>query len=139
MQSTEVEEIAVGGDGIRLGQLLKLAGLAGTGGEAKYALAEGQVTVNGAVDRRRGAQRDLGNVAAEERRDRAARVPAVTGPGRSVEASGDHHELGHRQARRYSVNRRVQRAAAPPSSPTSTESTGSFTGDTSRNTTKACR
>lgn len=60
----EVEDVAVGGDGIRLGQLLKLAGLVGTGGEAKLALAAGDVTVNGAVDRRRGAQLADGDVVA---------------------------------------------------------------------------
>ncbi len=57
-----VEDVEVVGDGIRLGQLLKLAGLVGTGGEAKHALAEGEVTVNGAVDRRRGAQLGDGDV-----------------------------------------------------------------------------
>jgi ribosome-associated protein len=61
-QADEVLEVA--GSGIRLGQLLKLAGLVGTGGEAKHALAEGLVTVNGEVDRRRGAQLVDGDVVA---------------------------------------------------------------------------
>lgn len=52
----------VGAEGIRLGQLLKLAGLVDTGGEAKYALLEGEVTVNGAIERRRGRQLEIGDV-----------------------------------------------------------------------------
>jgi ribosome-associated protein len=41
---------------IRLGQLLKAAGLVDTGGEAKAVLGEGLVTVNGDVETRRGRQ-----------------------------------------------------------------------------------
>ena len=41
---------------IRLGQLLKAAGLVDTGGEAKVVLSEGQVSVNGEVETRRGRQ-----------------------------------------------------------------------------------
>ena len=59
-----MEEVEVGDGGIRLGQLLKLVGLVDTGGEAKYALAEGDVTVNGAVERRRGLQLRVGDVVA---------------------------------------------------------------------------
>jgi len=47
---------------IRLGQLLKAAGLADTGGEAKLVLAEGVVTVNGEVETRRGRQLERGDV-----------------------------------------------------------------------------
>jgi ribosome-associated protein len=39
--------------GIRLGQYLKLAGLVGTGGEAKQLIQNGQVRVNGEVETRR--------------------------------------------------------------------------------------
>ena len=49
---------------IRLGQLLKAAGLADTGGEAKALLAEGVVTVNGEVETRRGRQLSTGDVIA---------------------------------------------------------------------------
>lgn len=56
-----MDEITVE-EGIRLGQLLKLLGLVGTGGEAKFALGEGEVTVNGEVERRRGRQLDPGDV-----------------------------------------------------------------------------
>ena len=54
--------IEVGDSGIRLGQLLKLAGLVDSGGEAKTVLAEGRVKVNGSVEVRRGAQLNPGDV-----------------------------------------------------------------------------
>jgi ribosome-associated protein len=47
---------------IRLGQLLKLAGIVGSGGEAKALLAEGEVTVNGEPEARRGRQLHPGDV-----------------------------------------------------------------------------
>jgi ribosome-associated protein len=43
-------------DTIRLGQYLKLVGLAATGGEAKYLIQEGEVRVNGQVETRRKRQ-----------------------------------------------------------------------------------
>ena len=49
---------------IRLGQLLKAAGLVDTGGEAKLLLADGQVRVNGEVETRRGRQLVPGDVVA---------------------------------------------------------------------------
>ena len=49
-------EIEVGPDGIRLGQLLKLASLVDSGGEAKALLESGEVRVNGRPETRRGAQ-----------------------------------------------------------------------------------
>jgi ribosome-associated protein len=57
-----VQQIEVGEAGIRLGQLLKLAGLVDSGGEAKTVLAERRVTVNGTVETRRGAQLRPGDV-----------------------------------------------------------------------------
>jgi len=47
---------------IRLGQLLKAAGLVDSGGEAKAVLAAGAVTVNGEVETRRGRQLAPGDV-----------------------------------------------------------------------------
>lgn len=41
---------------IRLGQFLKLAGLVEDGAEARMLISEGDVTVNGEVDLRRGRQ-----------------------------------------------------------------------------------
>lgn len=47
---------------IRLGQLLKLANLIGTGSDAKAVLASELVMVNGAVETRRGRQLVRGDV-----------------------------------------------------------------------------
>ena len=55
-------EVAIRGDVIRLGQLLKLAGLADGGGEAKALLAEEGVSVNGEPETRRGRQVHPGDV-----------------------------------------------------------------------------
>ena len=49
---------------IRLGQFLKLAGLAEDGGHAKDLLEAGDVQVNGRVETRRGAQLRSGDVVA---------------------------------------------------------------------------
>ena len=49
-------------DGIRLGQFLKLANLVESGGEAKPLVADGEVTVNGDVETRRGRQLISGDV-----------------------------------------------------------------------------
>nr|WP_085477867.1 RNA-binding S4 domain-containing protein [Rathayibacter oskolensis] len=57
-----VEEVAIGGESIRLGQFLKFAGILDSGGEVKEAIADGLVTVNGEVDRRRGRQLVVGDV-----------------------------------------------------------------------------
>ncbi len=50
------QDVPIRGDTIRLGQLLKLAGLAEHGGEAKAMLAAGEVRVNGEPETRRGRQ-----------------------------------------------------------------------------------
>ncbi len=52
----EPREVRIRGEMIRLGQLLKLAGVAGGGGEAKEMLAAGGVRVNGEPEERRGRQ-----------------------------------------------------------------------------------
>ena len=44
-----VEKISIETDFIKLDSLLKYAALVGTGGEAKYAISEGMVSVNGEV------------------------------------------------------------------------------------------
>jgi ribosome-associated protein YbcJ (S4-like RNA binding protein) len=49
-----VERLAVRGEFITLGQLLKVYGLAGTGGIAKLVLEETPAQVNGASENRRG-------------------------------------------------------------------------------------
>jgi ribosome-associated protein len=56
-----MRDVPISGDMIRLGQLLKLADLAGGGGDIKAILAEG-VRVNGEPDERRGRQLHPGDV-----------------------------------------------------------------------------
>jgi ribosome-associated protein len=51
-----MRDVAIRGDMIRLGQLLKLAGVVDTGGELKALLAETDVLVNGELEDRRGRQ-----------------------------------------------------------------------------------
>ena len=57
-----MRDIAIRGDMIRLGQLLKLAGVVDSGGELKALLAETDVLVNGEVEDRRGRQLHDGDV-----------------------------------------------------------------------------
>jgi ribosome-associated protein len=51
-----MRQIEIRGETIRLGQLLKLAGIVGSGGELKSLLATERVLVNGEPDARRGRQ-----------------------------------------------------------------------------------
>ena len=44
-----MEKIEISTEFIKLDSLLKFAALTGTGGEAKYCIAEGMVSVNGEV------------------------------------------------------------------------------------------
>ena len=57
-------EVQIRDDVIRLGQLLKLAGLAGSGADAKSLLQDGSVSVNGEPETRRGRQLRRGDVVA---------------------------------------------------------------------------
>lgn len=57
-----MDEVRVDDRGIRLGKLLKLAGLVDQGSDAKAVLAAGEVTVNGEVETRRGRQLERGDV-----------------------------------------------------------------------------
>ena len=57
-------EITIRDDYIKLGQALKLAGLAENGAHAKELIAQGAVTVNGEVDLRRGRKCRAGDVIA---------------------------------------------------------------------------
>ena len=67
-----IDDIPIGGEMIRLGQFLKFAGLLDSGGNAKEAIIDGYVIVNGEVDRRRGRQLQVGDVVSFE--GRRARV-----------------------------------------------------------------
>jgi ribosome-associated protein len=57
-----MRELSIRGDVIRLGQLLKAAGIADSGAEAKEVLLAGEVTVNGEPESRRGRQLHVGDV-----------------------------------------------------------------------------
>jgi ribosome-associated protein len=54
--------VGIRGDGIRLGQFLKLADLVDTGADAKALLEDGGVQVNGEPESRRGRQLAPGDV-----------------------------------------------------------------------------
>lgn len=49
-----MKKIFIKDDFIKLGQAMKLAGLSESGVDAKYAIEDGEVKVNGEVDLRRG-------------------------------------------------------------------------------------
>ncbi len=53
-------EVTIRDESIRLGQLLKLAGAAEDGGHARMLIEAGEVSVDGAVETRRGARVHLG-------------------------------------------------------------------------------
>ena len=55
-------DITIRDEFIRLGQALKLAGLVGSGVEAKIVIADGLVSVNGEADTRRGRKLREGDV-----------------------------------------------------------------------------
>jgi ribosome-associated protein len=57
-----VHDVAITTDTIRLGQLLKLAGMVDSGSDAKFLLAGGEVVVNGEPETRRGRQLRPGDV-----------------------------------------------------------------------------
>ncbi len=57
-----MREVPIRGETIRLGQLLKLCGVAGSGAEAKELLTRGEVRVNGEPEARRGRQLHRGDV-----------------------------------------------------------------------------
>jgi ribosome-associated protein len=59
-----IREVAIRDDSIRLGQFLKLAGLAEDGGHAKELIEAEDVTVNGRLEIRRGRQLHSGDVVA---------------------------------------------------------------------------
>lgn len=57
-----MKEIKIRDEFIKLGQALKLAGLVGSGVEAKVLIQDGMVKVNGEVDLRRGRKLYPGDV-----------------------------------------------------------------------------
>ena len=64
MARLPIDDVPVTAEPIRLGQFLKLAGLAEHGAHAKELVDSGDVQVNGRVETRRGAQLRSGDVVA---------------------------------------------------------------------------
>ena len=60
--SDATQDVAIMGEMIRLGQLLKLSGLAVSGAEARELVQDGEVSVNGEIETRRGRQLHRGDV-----------------------------------------------------------------------------
>jgi ribosome-associated protein len=74
-----VRDVAVRDGAIRLGQLLKLAGVVDSGAEVKDLLADGDVRVNGEPEARRGRQLQRGDVV--EAAGESLRVAGAVEPG----------------------------------------------------------
>ncbi len=69
-----MRDLPIRGESIRLGQALKLSGLAESGGEARALVEDGAVTVNAEIETRRGRQLRHGDVVAVG--DEALRIEA---------------------------------------------------------------
>jgi len=63
-----IDDVLLAAEPIRLGQFLKLAGLAEDGGHARELIEAAEVQVNGRVETRRGAQLRAGDVVAVQGR-----------------------------------------------------------------------
>ena len=61
-----MQKIYIRDEFIKLGQALKLAGLVESGLDAKYAIQEGEVTLNGVVETQRGKKCVPGDVVSFE-------------------------------------------------------------------------
>lgn len=85
-QSCSIDDVAIGGGVIRLGQFLKLAGLLDSGGDVKEAIIDGLVAVNGEVDRRCGRQLQPGETSSASMDAGFASVSDGTG----ADGDGDH-------------------------------------------------
>ena len=70
MRMEEYTDVRIITDTIKLEQLLKLAGITATGGEAKLIIQGGEVSVNGEEERRRGKQLRAGDMVDIEGRGR---------------------------------------------------------------------
>lgn len=86
---------------ITLGQVVKLAGMVATGGDAKRLIAAGQVLVNGQTERRRGHKLGFGDVV-ESQRVTVEVVASGAGPGPETTRQGlpEDSEPGRSRPRR---------------------------------------
>jgi len=95
-----VRDLLIRSDGLRLGQLLKLAGLVETGAQGKELLAAGLVQVDGEVELRRGRQLTDGEVVTA--RDQSVRL--VLPDPDADRADADHADPDHADADRAHVD-----------------------------------
>ncbi len=77
-------EVGIRGEGIRLGQFLKLADAVDQGSDVKALLATETVLVNGRIETRRGAQLSAGDVVAM-----GPTSYVVTAPGQAPPSGND--------------------------------------------------
>lgn len=78
-------DVNIAGESIKLGQFLKLANLVETGGHAKEAIADGEVTVNGEVVTARGHVLYDGDVVSVPSAGINATVVSSSGSGGAVD------------------------------------------------------
>lgn len=67
-------EIEISGESVELFKILKFMGMAASGGEAKSAIAEGRVAVNGVVETRKRKKIVAGDVVAYRGEDYRVRI-----------------------------------------------------------------
>lgn len=63
-----MEKVQISTEYIKLEQLMKLAGMVGSGSDAKMIIAEGSVKVNGSVELQRGKKLRVGDIVEFERK-----------------------------------------------------------------------
>ncbi len=99
-----VRDLLIRSDGLRLGQLLKLAGLVETGAQGKELLAAGLVQVDGEVELRRGRQLTDGEVVTA--RDQSVRLVLPDPDAAHADhADPDHADADHADADRAHPDR----------------------------------
>jgi len=99
-----VRDLLIRSDGLRLGQLLKLAGLVETGAQGKELLAAGLVQVDGEVELRRGRQLTDGEVVTA--RDQSVRLVLPDPDAAHADhADPDHADQDHADADRAHPDR----------------------------------
>jgi len=99
-----VRDVLIRSDGLRLGQLLKLAGLVETGAQGKELLAAGLVQVDGEVELRRGRQLTDGEVVTA--RDQSVRLVLPDPDAAHADhADPDHADADHADADRAHPDR----------------------------------
>lgn len=61
-QARKLEKVKISTEYIKLEQMMKLAGVVGSGSDAKHIISEGSVTVNGNVELQRGKKLRSGDI-----------------------------------------------------------------------------